>query len=445
MTHLSNIMKKEIRELMTPGSVASVLLMVILFAFLGSFLGGEISHSVSLPSMGLVDFQTVTTEEGEWDGYEILRAYYEANGISSEDFEKMVVILEEGDILGQMTEKGLSLVLVMDENFAESVYAGVRGQIHQYYVYKQTGMISGAVSSVSATSIIGMLNNSLSAYLIGTEELPHHYFLSNPIDGAHITTYINGQPQDDVTPYDISNALTGQTMLIPMIIMIVIMMIGSIVISSMGSEKENKTLETLLTLPIKRSTIVTGKILAAAVVGLVFGLAYMLGISIYIGSMTGMAISGTDVDLSSFGFTLGITDYILIMFSMFLAISCALGICMILGAFAKNYKSAQTMTMPLAILVIIPMFVIMFSGFSNSNLLIQIILFAIPFSHPMMAMDALMNGDVMFVVFGLIYMAVFAAVSIFITVKLYNSDILITGLGQNKYVEMLKGQGKKRR
>jgi ABC-2 type transport system permease protein len=72
-------------------------------------------------------------------------------------------------------------------------------------------------------------------------------------------------------------------------------------------------------------------------------------------------------------------------------------------------------------------------------------LFIIPFSHPMMAMDALMNNDVTLVLAGIAYMAVFALVAIFITVKLYSSDILITGLGQNKYVEMLKGLGKKKK
>jgi ABC-2 type transport system permease protein len=131
------------------------------------------------------------------------------------------------------------------------------------------------------------------------------------------------------------------------------------------------------------------------------------------------------------------------MVSMFLSIACALGICMILGAFAKNYKSAQTMTMPLSILAIIPMFVVMFSGWYGSNVLIKILLFAIPFSHPMMATEALLNGDVTLVLGGIAYMTIFAIVSILITVRLYKSDILITGLSQNKYIEKLRGFGKR--
>jgi ABC-2 type transport system permease protein len=63
----------------------------------------------------------------------------------------------------------------------------------------------------------------------------------------------------------------------------------------------------------------------------------------------------------------------------------------------------------------------------------------------MMATQALLNGDLTLVLAGLAYMAAFAVVSIYITVRLYNSDILVTGLSQNKYVEKLRGTGKKPR
>jgi len=135
---------------------------------------------------------------------------------------------------------------------------------------------------------------------------------------------------------------------------------------------------------------------------------------------------------------LTMTDYAILMLSMFLAIVCALGICMILGAFAKNYKSAQTMTMPLSIMAMLPMFVIMFSGWYGSGMIIKGVTFVIPFSHPMIAVQSLMFGDYSLVFAGIAYMAVFAAVAILITVRLYGSDILITGLGQSKAVQKFK-------
>ena len=55
----------------------------------------------------------------------------------------------------------------------------------------------------------------------------------------------------------------------------------------------------------------------------------------------------------------------------------------------------------------------------------------------MMAMESLMYGDVTLVLMGIGYMAVFAIATIIVTVRLYASDILVTGLGQNKMVQQI--------
>ena len=86
----------------------------------------------------------------------------------------------------------------------------------------------------------------------------------------------------------------------------------------------------------------------------------------------------------------------------------------------------------------LPMFVIMFSGWYGSGMVIKGVTFAIPFSHPMIAVQSLMFGDYTLVFTGIAYMAVFAAVTILITVRLYGSDILITGLGQSKAVQKFR-------
>jgi len=446
MTDLANIVRKEVKELLTPGSIASVLIMVVLFACLGNIIGGEVEKSTALPVIGVANYEdeTIDTTSGEWNAYEALKNIYRKS-VPPEDIDKYVIPMNKDTVYEDLTKSGANFALVLNDDFKESIESEKRGLIDIIYVYQPSGMINGTVSSTVGPMIVSSLNSDLSSMIIGSEtEKEHVKFLTTPIDGSTAITYIKGEPHKDVTPSDISSQLTSQTMFIPIIIMIIIMMVGSIVISSMGSEKENKTLETLLTLPIKRTTIVTGKIIAAATVGLIFGLAYMLGMSFYLTSITSMSsAAGHSVDLNELGLGLGLVDYALIAISMFLAIACALGICMILGAFAKNYKSAQTMTMPLSILAIIPMFITMFAGWYGANILIKSVLFIIPFSHPMMATEALMNGDLTLVLAGIIYMAVFALGSILITVRLYKSDILITGLGQNKYIEMLKGMGRR--
>ena len=441
MSHMTNIIKKEVRELLTPGSVISVLFMVVLFAGLGGLIGGEVDSAAELPTFGLIAEDSDYYED--WNPTDVLKSAY------GEDSYKIVMMdstcdSSDADIVAEMQERGITSVIALPSiaSFNQSITDQTQISVRQYYLYEPTGLF-GSVSSTVMSSVVTILSNSLSQKLISDTGSEINYeFLMSPIGtaGEDISTIVDGQAHSGITPYDISNEITSQTLMIPIVIMIIIMMVGSIVISSMGSEKENKTLETLLTMPVKRTSIVSGKIVAAAIVGLVYGLAYMVGMSIYMGSMTGSITGSSSISLEDLGMALGAADWVLVMVSMFLAIVCALGICMILGAFAKNYKSAQTMTMPLSILAMIPMFIIMFTGWYGAGGAIQFITFIIPFSHPMMAMQALMYGDMTLVIGGIVYMAAFAIVSILITVRLYNSDILITGLGQNKYIQKLTGK-----
>lgn len=439
MSHLTGIIRKEVRELLTPGSVISVLVMVVLFAGLGGLISGEVENAAQLPSFGLIVEEDGDYHDG-WNPYDVLCQYY---GSSSDK----IVLMESGysddasSIIEEMESKGLVSVMALPDaaEFSQAIASNQQVPVKQYYLYEPTGMF-GTVSSSLLSSAINYLNSSLTQVLITESDSGLDYtFVMNPLTSgtSDIGTVVDGEVHQGITPYDISSEVSGQTLMIPLVIMIIIMMVGSIVISSMGSEKENKTLETLLTMPIKRTSIVSGKIIAAAIVGLVYGLAYMVGMSIYMGAMTGSIAGSNSVDLNDLGMALSLSDWALVMVSMFLAIVCALGICMVLGAFAKNYKSAQTMTMPLSILAMIPMFIIMFTGWYGAGSVLQFITFIIPFSHPMMAMQALMYGDMTLVLGGIVYMAVFAIVSILITVRLYNSDILITGLGQNKYIQTL--------
>jgi len=453
MTHLTNIVKKELRELLTPGSIASVLVMVMLFAGLGGLIGGEVDKAKALPVFGIANWEDgdVTLEDGsEWDAYTYFYNVYLGANVPAEEIGNYVKKVElTGDIHDVMTENGISALVVLEEGFGEMIESRMSGAVgidrpvvYEYYLYEPTGMF-GSVSSTTVSSLVALLSDNLSAFLIKSsiEDKSQYSFLAHPFyyGDKYLNTVVNGKECSGVTPQAIASAVSSSTMMIPIIIMIIIMMVGSIVISSMGSEKENKTLETLLTLPIRRTSIVTGKIIAAAIVGLVYGAAYMVGMSFYMTNMMNplSSVAG-DVSLADLGIALTLTDYAILMLSMFLAIVCALGICMILGAFAKNYKSAQTMTMPLSIMAMLPMFVIMFSGWYGSGMIIKGVTFAIPFSHPMIAVQSLMFGDYTLVFAGIAYMVVFAAVAILITVRLYGSDILITGLGQSKAVQKFR-------
>jgi len=75
----------------------------------------------------------------------------------------------------------------------------------------------------------------------------------------------------------IVGALMAQNTILPIILMMIIMYSAQMVITAIAMEKQNKTLETLLTVPVSRGAIVMAKMLAAAVVGLLSAVVYMYG------------------------------------------------------------------------------------------------------------------------------------------------------------------------
>lgn len=437
MNHLLNITRKELRELLTPSSIISIVVVMIMMCSIGLIVGGQTEDASKLSPVGIVN-----GDDGKYGEYTIdyIKDCYINSGIPKEEINNYVVILncEYGDsdaIIEEMNDKGLTSAIAISNTYSDDITAGIPGTIEKYYIYTNGGIFSSTSSTVNDT-ILSYANTDLSLLLMQESGFGPEYaeFLQSPIDYSQDFTDINGTVYEGITPYEISTTVMSQTLMIPIIIMIIIVMIGSIVISSMGNEKENKTLETLLTLPVKRTTIVSGKLIASAIVGLVFGLAYMIGMTFY---MSGMTSSIGGVNLSDYGLTLDALDWLLLGVMVFLTIMSALGMCMIMGAFVKNYKAAQTMTLPISVLAMIPMFITMFVGWDSIPLVGQAILFVIPFTHPMMAMNNLMFGNMDIVLWGIAYLLIFSLTMIYITVRLYKSDILLTGIGQTKFVRTL--------
>jgi ABC-2 type transport system permease protein len=431
MNHLWNLIRKELKELMTPASVISILVVAVLLGSMGSLLSSETEKLSTPPAIGLIMDGT----GGHYGTAEdAIRNYYEPKFAFDEYVIPMTSAWNDRDaIINEMDERGLSTALVFGENYSNEIDAFVSGAsdkggvINIYWGDVSSGVF-GTVSTMVINEIIYMINMRTVESILDAGGVTNPERTLVPLDAPSNCTVFNGKVFDGVTPSQISDALQSQSFFMPILMMIIITMIGGMIISSMGNEKENKTLETLLTMPVKRTTIVGGKLIGSAIAGLIFGIFYLAGMYFYMNSLWSVG----SLSLSDLGLTLSLMDWGIVAAVIFLAILSALGICMILGAFVKNYKAAQTLTLPISMLAMIPMFVIMFTDFNTLPTFLQVILFAIPFTHPMMIMNNLMLGHTFMVWAGLGYLVLFALLMIYITVRLYRSDILLTGLIRKK-------------
>jgi ABC-2 type transport system permease protein len=317
-------------------------------------------------------------------------------------------------------EDGIALIII-PSGFGERILSNKSGEYQILWIMKGTGLMD-TISSSNVDSSLQLASASISKEIIDSHASVNSTVILNPTV-KNETTIFKGKEMVGISPGLISGFMSQQAFVVPLIVLMVIIMAGSMVISSMGTEKENKTLETLLTLPVKRSSIVFGKLAGSAIVGLILAVIYMIGLGYYTSSIS----AGSPIDMAKYGLTLDAFDYILVGISLFLGLLSALALCMLLGIFAKNYKSAQTLTMPITLLAMIPMFAVMMLDFNTMPLVGQVLLFAIPFTHPMMAIRSLMFDDYTLVVGGIVYETIFAIATMAIAVWLFRKDILLTG------------------
>ena len=432
MNHLLNLIRKELRELLTPGTIVTMVAMAMIFVGMGAMISEQSDQAGS--DLAGMKFGYCNEDVAGDDSYSTDNlATLGGMELTSEEVSSSEMVMRT------MSEKGLGFILVIDADFSEDVDDARQGKLTVYYNQKGLSMFDSTSSAV-ASIILAEFDRLVSDDYLIKNGVTDTDFVRSPTGIESQSTFLNGKVYEGVTPEQIVNAVSMQQIFIPIIMMLVIIMIGSILISSMGNEKENKTLETLLTMPVKRTTVVTGKIIGSAIAGLLFALVYMFGMYYYMNSITGTSLSG-GISLSDIGLTLSTLDWVIVTVFMFLSIICALGLCMILGAFVKDYRAAQLYVMPISILAIIPMVLTVFSDFQSMSPVLQAIVFMIPFSHPMMIMNSLLMDQTLLVVGGLVYMVAFALLSIYVTVRIYNSDILLSGWG--KMDKLKKSLGKK--
>lgn len=411
---IGNIVSKEFKELFVLSTIIPTVVIAIVYASVGNMIGNVGETMKGKPVTGIVDM-----DGGNFSGIamSVLTATAKVvyNGTDAESGWQEV-----------KKENGVAL-LVIPGNFSQNIHPKQPGELDIYWIMKGAGM-TDSMSSGVLEGLIQAVNQGISTTLIQQGSSSDPALALDPTTRVD-TTFFKGKEIEGLSPSTLSNMLMSQSIVIPIVVMMLIILAGTSVISSMGLEKENKTLETLLTLHVKRSQIVTGKTVGSAMVGLIMAAIFMMGFLRYMNSF-----QSSDINLPDFGLALGMPDYLLIGISLFVALLAGLSLCIVLRTFATNYKSAQALVFPITALALICTFIVMFRDFDTIPAALKVLVFAIPFSHAMMAMRALPLDNYALVIGGIVCTAAFAAIMVAIAVRIFNSDRLLTGRAQKRAV-----------
>jgi len=319
-------------------------------------------------------------------------------------------------------QNDIGTLVVLPPTFSEEIDSGRSVNVSVYQVLSHFGFDEMA-GSERVNMVFTLFNN-----IILHEMLGDNYNSSNPFQPP---VPANVVPQSvvkgeiiNVSPSNLINSIFTSGMLIPMAISIVIVLAAQLAATSVAMEKEQKTLEVLLTLPIKRINILLGKLSGVIVVSALATIAMLLSFGYYMSSFT--TIGGTQVDLAAVGMTPDMTGYALLAASLFLSIISALALAVLLAAYTKDVRSAQSLLGILFLPIFLPAFLLMFTSVDILPGGLQAIIYAIPFSYPSIASKALYTKDYAVVALGVVYQLVFTAVVLFIAARLFASEKIMT-------------------
>jgi ABC-2 type transport system permease protein len=418
MKKFANLLRKEIKELVTVQLIVSLAFMLILFNFIGRTSRKEVEKAMGVQTIAVLDLDRSPSSRGILTGLET--ASFKIESMEGKTHDESI------EAAGRSEAK---LLLVIPEGFGDSLQSLVPREVETYSFMRSFSLI-GARSQVIVRAVISALNDAASNSFL-REKLPEYDpdGLKNPIQTRDYVIVKDRMAEGSANM--VAGLVTSQSLLIPVVLMMIVIYSSQMVISAVAMEKQNKTLETLLTVPIRRTSIITAKMLSAGLVGLISAFVYMMGFRSFVGGMgaddiqAAAAQSGASI-MRQLGLYFDATGYVVLGISLFLAILVALAMAMILGVLAEDFRSAQNMIMPLMFMVMVPYFISLFADIATVSLPVKIFILAIPFSHPFLVSQNLYLGNTGMIMGGLVYMLIWFIVLVGFAARIFSTDRILT-------------------
>ena len=404
-----NILVKEIKELVRDPKILLAMLIVPLIMF--PVLGGIMSYSMQAAreKAEKATLLVVDNDGGNWS--ELFTDYL--------NFSVKVSVVNNRTLNNTVTLKLLSdynttQLIEIPSGFSANMTEYKNGNTKINATVNFYGIFSGGgifqeVGSAIIDDLVSGFNRAIAPNALYTFK----------------STIIKGVIQKNVDPSMLSRLMLSQAIAMPITIMILLTYSMSIAATSVAMEKEEKTLETLLTLPMDRFAILMGKLSGSILVAGVGAIAYMIGFNYYMGSLMATIPSGT-LDLVSLGLAPSLLGYLLLGISLFVTLLSALALAVIMSAFSEDVRGAQSLVGNLTPIIIIPALVLMYLDVNSLPLALKILIYALPYSHPIIAARAVTMSDYWTVVFGIVYVTVFTLVIMYAASRLFATEKILT-------------------
>jgi len=415
---LFNVIVKEVKELVRDPTLLLGMIIVPLIIFPLMGFAVQTSMKAAEESMGNISIAVMDFDKGTV-----------AENLTTFLTTLNVTIVKVDDLnfteaVNHVQQSNLTALIVIPLNFTNNITGGLKAELDVYSVFRGGG-IAESTSSSTISTLLKSFEESLVFQKI-VEEIPEEdpRTVLDPIDMSE-KSIVKGKSVN-IHPSVLFGLMMSQSMGMPIGIMMLLIFAMQLAATSVASEKEEKTLETLLTLPINRLTILAGKLTGSIIVAVVGAIAYIVGFTYYMGSFMGIIPAETGVDLGAIGLAPTLLSYLLLGASLFVSLISALALAISISVFAEDVKGAQALVGPLSMFLIFPMIFMMFTDIYSLPFPLMIVLLAIPFTHPMLASKVAFTGNYLTAVMGIVYVSIFTLAVLYIAARLFGTEKILT-------------------
>jgi ABC-2 type transport system permease protein len=431
------IIKKEVIEMVRDPRL--LLGMIIVPVLIFPLMGFAMSTSVSSiqDSANYIDLAIINLDNGA-RSTEMLDFF--ASKVVHDQYNYTTIDLT---LMQSGTEYPVDLFMEIPANFTTNIDFNGTAMVFLYTPLKTYSMSESIPTDMVASYIMEYQNSVLNERISNAFPGQNVSNLRNPIS-VDSWSVIDGRVEK-ITPSEITNQMMTQSLMIPMVLMILLVMGAQLAATSVAMEKEEKTLETLLTTPVSRGSILFGKIAGVVVISLIALVAYVLGFSFYMSSLNSMAEGGASIDLAAIGLAPSSTGMVILFVTLFLSLVSALSLSVLVASFTEDVRSAQALLGALYAPIFIPALVLMFVDIGQLPGIAQGVILAIPFTYPVLAAKAMYTGEFMLLLFGIVYQIIFTGIIIYIASRFFSSEKIFTtrfNLKKSKGFSFGKRQGK---
>ena len=412
----SILLKKELKEMLSPTTIITMVLMIFVLIFAGKAMSKAVDDVKE-------DAKTITI--CDQDQSDFTKAMIDIID-KDENTEVKKVELKSDDYTQELKDSDYKNVVIIPKGFTDQVMAHKTATVK--FAQKMTSIATFSNMSAGSKAALEVLQRGIKATIYTQSELDEatRKQLDDPIKLEEYT--VVSDKQEQVASSTVSSIMSSQSMFIPIVMFLLIMYTSQMIMNAISTEKLDKTLETLLSSPVSRLSVISAKMISAAIVAALQAAAYMFGMNKMMDGIYGEVTSDGNIEetLKSLGLSMSVGDYVLVGLQMFMTILIVLSVSIILGALAKDAKSAQTLQMPIMMLAMVPYFVTMFIDVKTASPVIKYVTMLIPFTHSFIANQNVMFGDFTTYFIGLAYQFVLLCVCMFLALRIFMSDRIFT-------------------